>query len=194
MGEKSVLKKEYILEKAREVFADKGYKEVTMKDIVEACDISRGGLYLYFDSTKALFEAVLAKEAAQTGDSFLNQVKDDATASDILTVFLKEQKKEILSKDKTLTIAIYEFYFGNRVPKRENRLRKQFESGVKVLTALIQTGVESGEFQCENPKAKARNIMYVLEGLRVAGNVFGVSEDTVDEQLVVILQELMKKN
>ena len=51
MGEKSVQKKQYILETARKVFAEKGYKNVTMKDIVEACEISRGGLYLYFDST-----------------------------------------------------------------------------------------------------------------------------------------------
>ena len=47
MGEKSVQKKRYIVEKAREVFVEKGFKKVTMKDIVEACDISRGGLYLY---------------------------------------------------------------------------------------------------------------------------------------------------
>ena len=51
MGDKSVRKKQYIIDKAREVFAQRGYKDVTMKDIVDACQISRGGLYLYFDST-----------------------------------------------------------------------------------------------------------------------------------------------
>ena len=42
MGEKSLQKKQYILENAREIFMDKGYKNVTMKDIVEKCEISRG--------------------------------------------------------------------------------------------------------------------------------------------------------
>ena len=42
MGEKSVQKKKYILEKARAVFSEKGFKNVTMKDIVDACAISRG--------------------------------------------------------------------------------------------------------------------------------------------------------
>ena len=46
MGEKSVQKKKLILETARKVFVEKGYKKVTMKDVVEACNISRGGLYL----------------------------------------------------------------------------------------------------------------------------------------------------
>ena len=35
-----------------------------MKDIVEACGISRGGLYLYFANTKELFEALLEEECA----------------------------------------------------------------------------------------------------------------------------------
>ena len=59
MGEKSLQKKKYILEKAREVFMEKGYKNVTMKDIVDACEISRGGLYLYFPGTRELFLEVL---------------------------------------------------------------------------------------------------------------------------------------
>lgn len=41
MGDKSAQKKKLIVERARRVFMEKGYKEVTMKDIVEECDISR---------------------------------------------------------------------------------------------------------------------------------------------------------
>ena len=46
MGDKSSQKRKYIIEKAREVFHINGYKTVTMKDIVKACEISRRGLYL----------------------------------------------------------------------------------------------------------------------------------------------------
>lgn len=87
MGEKSLLKKEYILQKAREVFAEKGYRAVTMKDVVDACQISRGGLYLYFDSTKELFLAVLKKESEEADDTFSREIREDATAADILTLF-----------------------------------------------------------------------------------------------------------
>ena len=97
MGEKSIQKKEYIIEKAREVFAEKGYRTVTMKDIVEACEISRGGLYLYFDSTKEVFLAVLQKESQEADDVFTREIGEDATAADIRTLFLKEQKKEVKS-------------------------------------------------------------------------------------------------
>ena len=58
MSVKTDQKKDLILKKAAEVFAKKGFKDVTMKDIVEACEISRGGLYLYYDNTKDIFADV----------------------------------------------------------------------------------------------------------------------------------------
>ena len=95
MGEKSVQKKQYILETARKVFATKGYKDVTMKDIVEACEISRGGLYLYFENTEQILLEVLQMEAGEADDVFINHISEEDTAADILTLFLKEQKKEL---------------------------------------------------------------------------------------------------
>ena len=87
MGEKSLQKKQYILETARRVFVEKGYKNVTMKDIVEACDISRGGLYLYFNSTEELLLAVLEQEANETDDVFTESITADDSAGDIRTQF-----------------------------------------------------------------------------------------------------------
>ena len=112
MGEKSLQKKKYILETARKVFMEKGYKNVTMKDIVEACDISRGGLYLYFNSTAEIFREVLHMESEEADDVFSDSIREDATATEILALFLKEQKKELLSKKDNLAIATYEYYFG----------------------------------------------------------------------------------
>ena len=71
-----------------------------MKDIVEGCDISRGGLYLYFNGTEELFLEVLRMEREEADDLFSDSIKEDATASDILMLFLKEQKKELLRKKK----------------------------------------------------------------------------------------------
>ena len=190
MGEKSLQKKKYILETARKVFMEKGYKNVTMKDIVEACDISRGGLYLYFGSTAEIFMEVLKMETEETDDVFSDSITEDATATDILTLFLKEQKKELLRKKNNLTIATYEYYFGENVPKKDNILKKQFDSAAKIIEKLIEAGVENGEFYCEDCRGAARNIMFVLEGLKISARTIGVNSDMVDEQLLYILREL----
>ena len=190
MGEKSIQKRKYILETARKVFVEKGFKRVTMKDIVEACDISRGGLYLYFESTSQIFLEVLKMESEETDDVFSDSITEDATAADILVLFLQEQKKELLRKEDTLTQAIYEFYFETQPNKKENVLRKQFEEAVKIIEKLIEAGVDSGEFYCEDCKGTARNIMFILEGLKISAQTIGITADTVDKEILYILKSL----
>jgi len=190
MGEKSQKKRKYILETARKVFLEKGYKDVTMKDIVEACDISRGGLYLYFSSTKEIFLEVLKMEAADTDDVFGSNISEDATAADILALFLKEQKKELLRKSNNLTLATYEFFFAEDMPKKDNLLKNQFDSAVKIIEKLIEAGVESGEFYCDDCSGAARNIMFVLEGLKVTSQTIGITQETVDRELLYIMRGL----
>ena len=144
MGEKSIQKKQYILERAKGVFEEKGFKDVTMKDIVDACEISRGGLYLYFESTKEIFMEVLKLESQDTDSMFEDALTKEATSADILALFLKEQKKEILNQ-KGLTVAIYEFYFAHKLPKKENVLRNQFNAAVLVIEKLIADAVDGLE-------------------------------------------------
>lgn len=190
MGEKSIQKKKYILETARKVFMEKGFKKVTMKDIVEACEISRGGLYLYFESTGQIFLEVLKLESQEADDVFSDSITEDATAADILILFLKEQKKELLRKQDTLTQAIYEFYFENELPKKDNVLKKQFDSAVKIIEKLIEAGVENGEFYCEDCQGTARNIMFVLEGLKISAQTIGITAEVVDREILYILRGL----
>ena len=183
MSEKSVQKRNYIIEKAREVFSQKGYLTVTMKDIVEACEISRGGLYLYFDSIKALFLAVLEKEKEETDDDLEPALSKVTSSADILVLFLQEQKKEILKKTGSLRRANYEFYFGNEIPRKENPMRKEFVMSVKIVEKLIKDAVEEGDFVCEDPMGAARNILYVLEGLKVSAETIGITEETVHREI-----------
>lgn len=191
MGEKSAQKRKYIVETARGVFVQKGYKDVTMKDIVDACGISRGGLYLYFSSTEELFMDVLKMEAEEADDVFAGKVKEDASPSDILALFLKEQKREMLLKRNSLTKAVYEYYFEKEVPKKENPLKQQFDTAVKIIEKLIEAGIEAGEFYCEDAKGAARNIMYVLEGLKIASQTRGITEEMVDREVLYIMQGLV---
>ena len=68
MGEKSVQKKRYIVEKARDVFMEKGFKKVTMKDIVEACDISRGGACRRWKYDKVPSRATCQERGRENGE------------------------------------------------------------------------------------------------------------------------------
>ncbi len=191
MSDKSAQKKKYILETARSVFMEKGFKDVTMKDIVEACNISRGGLYLYFSSTKEIFLEVLRLEQLEADDVFESSIPEGAGPADILALFLKEQKRELLSKKPGLTKASYEFFFENHEESKHNVLKKQFDSAVLVIQKLIEAGTENGEFYCEDARRAASNIMYVLEGLKIASQTRGISEAAVDREILYVMQGLI---
>ncbi len=192
MGEKSAQKRKYILDKARVVFSEKGYKNVTMKDIVDACEISRGGLYLYFSSTQELFLAVLEDEVDEDDEeAIVAALSGDASAGDMLAIFLKEQKKAILRKKNNLTVATYEYFSVHKVSTKDNPLKNQFDTSVRIVEKLIENGVETGEFYCENPVGCARNLMYVVEGLKILSKTIGVSEEAIDRELMYVLEGLV---
>ncbi len=178
------------MECARRVFVEKGFKRVTMRDIVEACEVSRGGLYLYYENTNQIFLDVLRAESEETDDVFSNNITEDATAADILVLFLQEQKKELLKKHDTLTQATYEFYFENKLGKKDNIIKKQYDSAVRIIEKLIEAGVENGEFYCDDCAEAARNIMFVLEGMKIFSQTIGITGDTVDKQILYILTTL----
>ena len=131
-----------------------------MKDIVEACEISRGGLYLYFGSTEEIFKEILLSELENEGEDITSYLTKDSTMADILMLFLKEQKKIILRKKQDISIATYEYLFAHKPEKKsDNVVRNQFETGIMVLTKILEEGMRREEFYCENAKAEATNIM-----------------------------------
>ena len=75
--ERKALKRQLILDGARRVFRQKGFIDVTMKDIIEECQISRGGIYLYFDSVDSIFIEVLKQRTSSKFDGIRQQVLQD---------------------------------------------------------------------------------------------------------------------
>lgn len=190
MGAKSEQKKIYILEVAKQVFIEKGFRTVTMKDIVDACEISRGGLYLYYNNTAEIFRDVLKLEAKQTDAGLEGQLSEDATATEILMVFFKAQKAEIISRKGSLIMAIYEYYYEYKDNGFENVLQKQFEVGTEIIRNLIVLGIENGEFVCAYPELEARNMMYAIEGLKIMGQTTMLETEELDREMAYLLTRI----
>jgi AcrR family transcriptional regulator len=190
MSTKSSQKRQHILTCAYQVFAQKGFRAVTMQDIVAACGISRGGLYLHFDSIEEIFAAVLQREEERGNSPNNESIPENASNAEILALFMKEQKKDILRKGHSLTVAIYEYYFAKPV-KEIQTLEQQFHTGVLILQKLLSEGVATGEFTCDDPLRYATNLMYTLEGLKITARTVGLSENEIDQQLIYMMQGLV---
>lgn len=184
MGDKSIQKKKLIMERAREVFCKKGYKNVTMKDIVEACEISRGGLYLYFSNTKEIFDALLEADAENKKDLMKSEAAEDSTPGDLLLMYLSNKKKEILD-DNELSKAMYEYSF--EMGKNDVAVRKYFDDEIETIKSLITDGVEQEWMVCEDISQAARDIAYSMEGLKISAQTFGISEAEIDKEITYLL-------
>ena len=71
-GEKT---RESILQASYALFAQKGFKQVTMKDVCEVTNLSRGGLYSHFSSTGELFGALLESVTEKDATDFREQIE-----------------------------------------------------------------------------------------------------------------------
>lgn len=186
MSDKAAKKKQFILDTAKKVFADKGFKDVTMKDIVDACEISRGGLYLYFDNTESILKECLESASEGTADY------KEKTPGEALALFLNEQKKEILAEVEDLSIATYEYLFMKKqAGDSENFYKERLDKKIKEAAALIDAGVTAGDFYCEDSVLAAENMMYTIEGMRICAKTVGIQEKNVDDQLLYILSGLI---
>lgn len=190
MGKKAVEKKQYILEQAEKIFADKGFKKVTMNDIVEACRVSRGGVYLYFSDTTQIFEAVLQQRAKTEKELPAEQIKGGCTAKEQMRQFLYCQMKELLNPSDSLIIATYEYLFAQSARLNKAELKDKYQNAMIQLEHLIQDGVAAGEFFVD-PSVAAHNIVLLLEGFRISSTVLAFEEQFLEKQMEYILSQLV---
>ncbi|WP_290472108.1 MULTISPECIES: TetR/AcrR family transcriptional regulator [unclassified Leifsonia] len=76
---KGIAKREEILSRALEVFADKGYRKASLREIAESVGLSQAGLLHHFSSKEELFSEVLRKrDEVDTGGAELGDQWADA--------------------------------------------------------------------------------------------------------------------
>lgn len=191
MSEKTDQKRALIIECAHKVFAEKGYRAVTMKDIVDACNISRGGLYLYFSSVEEAFLAVLDNEEKKTDAAVEQEQLQQASHVEMLLWFLKLQKKELLLKRDSLLTAKYEYAFACREEGKNPPLKKERKKALLVLQKILERGMESGEFACFDALREAENIMLAIDGLRMLACTNGIGEKKIDTEFLYMMQRIV---
>lgn len=76
-----------------------------------------------------------------------------------------------------LHVAIYEFCLENRADNTTSLLSAQYERGERILLTLIDYGQRTGEFHSAAPKETAAAILFLMEGLKMCGEVMTITEE-----------------
>lgn len=166
-----------ILNNAYALFAKKGFKEVTMKDICDCTGLSRGGLYRHYDSTKQIFAEILEELLQNQEDEFSQKINRHESAVSILESVLERYQMEMLDSGNSLSIAIYEFYSLPQEESGSNALLHQYLLSKEMWSRLIQYGMDRKQFRQVDIPAVFDMIVFSYQGVRMYSRLMPLDRD-----------------
>ncbi len=146
-----------ILEAALAVFAQRGFAATRMEDIAARAGVTKGTIYLYFDSKEEVFKSLVRHTIGGT----LNQVVENAaaykgSARDLLVLVLRTIGTFLRNSDRVVLPKIILAESGN-FPELVRFYRFEIiEKGLGLLTSIVRHGIAQGEFRDIAPEHAAR--------------------------------------
>lgn len=185
--------KQDIKEKAYCLFAEKGYKNVTMKDICEQTGLSRGGLYRHYESTEQIFLEIVSAFSNKQKAEIESKIKNHIPAIVILNELLAKYADEMVDSKNSLTLAIYEYYSNPEISKNDNSVIKQYEISKSAWIELINYGIATKEFNCVNPQAVFNVIVFAYQGVRMYSKLMKIDRNIPNQIIDEIKGLLLSK-
>lgn len=182
MGNKGTKTKGKIRREAYRLFAEKGFKAVTMTDICEQTGLSRGGLYRYYAGTEQIFYEILSEEYR-----IADRIEKQDSAKVILEDMLEAIKSEIMDRELSLSLAIYEYAnLGN-----QDLFININDKAKKRWMSLLNYGMEMKEFKMVDPEQISDLILYYYQGLRMWSRVIPFDKRVAEHYVETVKQILL---
>lgn len=148
-----------IFEAALQVCAEKGYFNTRVDDIAQRAGLSKGALYHHFSSKQELFLA-LFKDMMEGFVALMTQVMQQSpSASEALRAAVR-QFVEAFDQQAGLMRGMFDLYLlAVRKPDFRTQIMSYYEQMVEASAAVIQSGIDSGEFSAD---IDAREVAWIF--------------------------------
>ena len=137
-----------ILDAAYAVFAGKGFAAARMEDIAKAAGVTKGTLYLYFDSKEAVFKSLVA---GAFGERFalLNSLVEgfDGSCAELLARVLRALGEFVATSDR---VGLPKIVIGEigQFPELARFYREEvIARAMKLWETILTRGMARGEFR-----------------------------------------------
>jgi AcrR family transcriptional regulator len=159
-----------ILDAALIVFGEKGFDPARMDDIAAEAGVSKGALYLYFESKEAVLKGLIEREvapvAARLGALAAGGADDpEGTLRLIIKTAVTLTQAPAFAATPRVVLSV-----AARFPEIGRYYREHVvEVGLSAIETLIETGVAHGAFRAIDAAAAARMVMgpVLLKALHV---------------------------
>ncbi len=189
--------REKILQSAEALFANKGYHETSMDDIVKESGLSKGAIYGYFESKQELFLALSDRRLA----SILGKIQsifspEDSTIKKIdkaveITFGPRIESSEEASRE-ACRMNLELWVEAPRIESLQHRLDSRYESVHKFVADIVDEGIKKGEFRQDiDSNALASILLATIDGLSLHWATTGQDFDwqNIKNTLLAVLSE-----
>ncbi|MCA9936645.1 MAG: TetR/AcrR family transcriptional regulator [Ardenticatenaceae bacterium] len=157
-------RKSQILDAAEAVFMQKGFENARMEDIAQGAGLSKGTLYLYYNSKDELIVAILDRIFERDFTEMENLDVTGMTAVAAIWQFVAFATAETSAMLHLLPIAYEYLSLAFRNETVQAALKQYFNQYLDILLPLIQHGINTGEFRQVDAKEIAIAIGAIFEG------------------------------
>ncbi len=154
-----------ILEAAERLVYTRGYDVMTVQDILDALQISKGAFYHYFDSKQALLEALIDRMLQQVLP-ILTPIVNDPTLSALekFQLFFNTAGRWKTAKKASLLPLLRVWYNDENAIVRQKQFDATVSATAPLLASIIRQGVQEGVFTTPYPEQVGGLAMLMLQG------------------------------
>lgn len=129
-------------------FAERGFAASRIDDVALRAGVSKGTIYLYFDTKEALFEAVVREFLSPLLDNVDLLQRDEGMASaDLLRLVISTVYRELVATERRQIMRMLIAEAGRFPQLVEFYHREVVSRGKSALKAIVARGVSRGEFR-----------------------------------------------
>jgi AcrR family transcriptional regulator len=161
------VRRDAFLDVAQRLVQTKGYEAMSIQDVLDELEASKGAFYHYFDSKQALLEAVVERFADGAMASLAPVLNDPN-----LPALRKLEKvfagiANLKAEQKELMLAIIEVWNSDHNAIVREKVRRLSERiMVPLFSSVVRKGVDEGTLKVDSPDETARVLVSLMQGFQ----------------------------
>ncbi|MGD0833361.1 MAG: TetR/AcrR family transcriptional regulator [Candidatus Dormibacteria bacterium] len=163
--EARAVRREAFVDTALRLIQAKGYEQMSVQDVLDDLEASRGAFYHYFDGKIALLEAAVDRIVDAAMEAVMPVVADPELPALRKLERLFSGIAGWKSERMELMLALLRVWYSDDNAIVRDKVRRSMVARlVPPLTEIIRQGVADGEFTASCPEDAARAVVSLLDG------------------------------
>ncbi|KNF07709.1 transcriptional regulator, TetR family [Gottschalkia purinilytica] len=189
-------KKKKIIQHAFDLFAEKGYSETSIDDIVKASGVSKGGIYYYFNSKEEIFLEI-AKNRLEERRDLIKNIPNTVSNREKLINYIHWTLTGLF-EEKIQKMSRFTFEFWSvlaRNPNMSDKAKERYKLFYDDLAEILQQGIDCGEFEKDiDISSMVYIILSTMDGIGYMNSVMKITitHDVVENYIDIILRKISK--